>query len=78
MPRNHSLFETIIVSANDTLVDLFLNKKIKFIDIHKRLFEIVKMNEFIKYKKIKPNKIDEILKLNNYVRLKVFKKVYKS
>ncbi len=78
LPRNHSLFETIIVSANDTLVDLFLNKKIKFIDIHKRLFEIVKMNEFIKYKKIKPNKIDEILKLNNYVRLKVFKKVYKS
>ncbi len=78
LPINHSLFETVIVSANDTLVNLFLNKKIKFKDIQKYLFEIVKMKEFIKYKKIKPKKIEEILNLNNYVRLKITKKVYTS
>ena len=26
MPKNDSLFETVLVSANDTLVDLFLKK----------------------------------------------------
>ena len=36
------------------------------------------MKEFIKFKKIRPNKIEEILKLNNYVRLKIIKKVYTS
>ena len=78
LPNNHSLFETVIVSANDTLANLFLNKKINFKDIEKKLFQIVKMKEFIKFKKIRPNKIEEILKLNNYVRLKIIKKVYTS
>ena len=78
LPKSHSLFETVIVSANDTLANLFLDKKIKFQDIEKNLFKIVKMKEFIKFKNIKPNKIEEILKLNNYVRLKIIKKVYTS
>ena len=30
MPKNDSLFETVLVSANDTLVDLFFKKKFKF------------------------------------------------
>ena len=33
LPSKSSLFETVIVAANDTLVDLFLNKKINFINI---------------------------------------------
>ena len=33
MSNEDSLFETIIVSANDKLVKLFLNNKIKFTDI---------------------------------------------
>ena len=36
MPKYHSLFETIIVSANDTIVKAFLNRKIKFEDISKK------------------------------------------
>ena len=78
LPDNHSLYETIIVSANDTLVDLFLSKKIKFIDIQKKLFEVIKSKEFIKYRKIYPKNLHTILNLNNYVRLKILKKVYKS
>ena len=30
LPKTHSLFETVIVSANDKLVELFLDNKIKF------------------------------------------------
>ena len=78
IPERNSLFETVIVSANDTLVDLFLKKKIHFIDIQKKLFNIIKNKEFIKYKKIYPSKVDDIINLNKYVRLKIKKKVYKS
>ena len=73
-----SLFETVIVSANDKLVDLFLNNKIKFTDIQKELFKIINLKEFQKFKKKSPNKINEIKKLNHYVHLKILKKVYKT
>ena len=78
LPKNYSLFETIIVSANDTLVDLFLKKKILFIDIYNEMMKFIKRKEFSKYKNIKPKNIREIIKLNNYVRLKILKKVYTS
>ena len=77
LPSKSSLFETVIVAANDTLVDLFLNKKIKFINIQKELFKILKLKEFNKFKKISPKKLEDVIKLNDYVRLKVLKKVYK-
>ena len=48
LPNKSSLFETIIVSANDTLVNLFLSKKIKFTDIHKKLFKIINYKKFSK------------------------------
>ncbi len=71
MPVNDSLFETIIVSANDTLVNMLLNKKIKFLDISKILLNFIKNKEFLKYKRIKPKTIDDINKLSQYVSLKI-------
>ena len=71
LPKNNSLFETILVSANDELVNLFLNKKIKFTDISKKLIKFVKNKNFNKYKRIKPKNIRQIVKLNQYVRLKI-------
>ena len=78
LPNKSSLYETVIVSANDTLVELFLKKKIKFHEINERLFKLIKNKEFIKYKKIKPKQLDQIHNLHNYVRLKTIEKVYKS
>ena len=60
MPNKDSLFETVLVSANDKLVDLFLNKKITFNQISTLLFKIIKMKEFSKFKKLKAKNIDEI------------------
>ena len=74
LPKKNSLYETVIVAANDTLVELFLNKKIKFNDIQKLLFGIIKKKEFLKFKKKYPNKTKDIIDLNNYVRLKIIKK----
>ena len=71
LPKNNSLFETIVVSANDELVNLFLNKKIKFTDISKKLIKFVKNKNFNKYKRIRPKNIREIVQLNKYVRLKI-------
>ena len=74
LPKNHSLFETLIVSANDTLVELFLADKIKFNDIYKILIKLITLKEFKKLKTKYPQSIKEILDLNNYVRLKIIKK----
>jgi len=70
LPSKHSLFETVVVSANDTLVQLFLENKIKFIDIQKKLFKIINKKQFINYKNKSPKTIRDIVELNNYVRLK--------
>jgi len=78
LPKKLSLYETIIVSANDVLVELFLKNKIKFTDIQKKLFKIIQLKEFLKFKKIYPDNIKDILNLNEYVRLKTIKNVYKT
>jgi 1-deoxy-D-xylulose-5-phosphate reductoisomerase len=71
LPKNHSLFETVIVAANDKFVELFLNNKIQFTDIQKKLFKIIKKKEFQKFKKKLPMNIKDITNLNDYVRLKI-------
>ena len=71
LPEQNSLFETILVSANDELVKLFLNKKIPYTSITKVLIKFLSLTEFKKYKKIQPKKIQEIIKLSEYVRFKI-------
>ena len=71
LPKNQSLFETILVSANDELVKLFLKQKISYTTISKVLIKILSLKEFQKYKRLKPKKIEEIIKLNKYVRFKI-------
>ena len=70
IPNKYSLFETILVSANDELVNLFLNKRIKFDDIINYLDKILNYSSFKKYKKIMPNSVIQIENLNRLVRLK--------
>ena len=68
--KKNSLFETVIVSANDELVDLFLDGKINFLDIVIFLKKILRMKIFLKYKKRAPKNYNELINLSNYVRLK--------
>ena len=71
LPDKNTLFETIIVTANDELVKMFLNGKIKFIDISRILLKVLKDKEFNKYKGIIPKNIIDILKMSNYVSIKI-------
>jgi 1-deoxy-D-xylulose-5-phosphate reductoisomerase len=69
-PNKNTLFDTVIIACNDTLVNLFLQKKISFTDISKNLINFSKKREFQKYKNIKPENLNEIYKLSKYVSLK--------
>ncbi len=66
----NSLYETVLVSANDELVSLFLKNKIGFLDITKKLIMIMNLKEFKKMRHRKPKNFNEIFNLNKYVRLK--------
>ena len=71
IPEKNSLYETVLVSANDELVNLYLKNKISFINFQKKLKKFMNLNEFVKLKKKKPRNIKEIHALNGYVRLKI-------
>ena len=71
LPKKMSLFETVLVSANDELVRMYLNKKINYNDIVKKLISLLKSNDFIKYKKKLPSNVSDVLDLDKNVRLKI-------
>ena len=54
-----------------SLVNLYLNQKIKYTEIQIRLFKFLKKKEILNLKKYKPLNVSEIVKLNKYVRLKI-------
>jgi 1-deoxy-D-xylulose-5-phosphate reductoisomerase len=70
IPNRISLYETIVVSANEQLVSLFLDGKINFSDVTRLLKKIMKMNIFMKYKKRVPKNFNELINLSKFVRLK--------
>jgi 1-deoxy-D-xylulose-5-phosphate reductoisomerase len=70
LKEKDSLFETVIVSANDKLVSRFLKKEIKFTDISRMLIKIINLKEFKKLRGITPVNTIQIAKLANYVSLK--------
>ena len=70
LKEKDSLFETVIVSANDKLVSRFLKNEIKFTDISRMLIKIINLKEFKKLRGITPVNTIQITKLANYVSLK--------
>ena len=68
--NKNTLFETVLVSANDELVDLFLKGMIKFTDITRILIKILNNKKYKRYQQITPNNYKQILSLDEYVRLK--------
>ena len=71
LPDKFTLFNTVIVSLNDILVDLFLNKFIQYVDISKIFFKTLNTKKFDKYKSIKPVTITDIIKLKTYMQKEI-------
>ena len=78
LPEKLSLFETILVSLNDKLVELFLKKKITYFYLCKKLLETIKLKSFKRFKKIQPKTIDEIINLSEYINTNFEKLMYKK
>ena len=70
VPSKDTLFETLLVSINDHLVNLFLQNKISFDDITAKLNQLINDKIFLKYRQKKVNNLAQIEKLNEFVRLK--------
>ena len=70
IPKNISLFETVIITANDELVSYFLKGKINYLDIQKYLFKIINFSQFKKYCYKKPQNINQITRVIKEARLK--------
>ena len=68
--KKESLFDTVLVSINDELVNLFLKNRIKFLDISSKILHLTNSPLFSKFKHQKPKNLAQIEKLNEFVRLK--------
>jgi len=71
LPNYSSMFETVLISANDELVNLFLQNRITFNQITTYIIKILNMNDFKRYKLIKVKNVNEILRLSKIVRFKI-------
>ena len=72
IPDKDSLFETVLISANEVLVDSFLNNMIKYTDINKKLKKILNISEFKRLKKVYPKSLKQIIDTDKKVRLKMY------
>ena len=71
LPEKSSLFETILVSINDKLVELFLDNRIKYTDISKKMHNMLRLNDLKRFKMRKVINSNEIFKINNQIKKKV-------
>jgi len=68
--KKNSLYDTILTSSNEELVDLFLENKISYNQIFHYFSKILSLKEFNKYFNKKPLSIKQIYALDKRVRLK--------
>ena len=78
LPKKISLYETVIVTINDYLVSLFLNKKISYKQLQDLIIKFVKKKVFTKYKKLKPKKFEDIIFVKNNVSTIITKNLNKK
>ena len=66
--NNNTLFETVLITANDELVKLYLEDKVNFIDIYTFTKKIIQLSNFKKYMNKTPKNSNEIINLAKKVR----------
>lgn len=71
LPNKHSMFETVIVSINDIIVQKYLDGKIQFNDISKLIFKFIKSKEYQHFKYIYPKNINQIMTLKKKINHRI-------
>ena len=65
----------IINAANEILVDQFLQKNIPFLGISRNILKILNDRNYKKYAIKRPKNINEIIKIDNWARNNIIKKL---
>ena len=68
IPKKDSLFETILITINDELVEFFLNKKIEYKKISTLLLKIINFKSIKKYCNVRPKSVDQVYKIRDYAK----------
>ena len=68
--KKNTLYDTVIITANEELVKLFLLNKISLRQIVKSLTKIINLKECKKYFTKKPTSLSKIVNVSKFVRLK--------
>ena len=68
--KENTLYDTVITTANEELVKLFLQRKISLRQVVENLTKIINLKEYKKYFSKKPTSLNEIRKVGKLVRLK--------
>ena len=68
LPSKDSLFETALVTINDELVNLFLQGKIKYSSIIKKMNNMLNHSEIKKLKKKLPTNVSNVINTSKFVR----------
>lgn len=71
LPNFNSLYETVLITINDFLVDKFLKNEINFKDLNNLIVKLALLKDFNKFKKIKADNIDKIYEVEKYVSFKI-------
>ena len=71
LPKENSLFETVLITVNDYLVYKFLEKKLNFKMLMNLIIKISNLKEFKKFKKIKPKNVEDIYRIRDFVSFKM-------
>ena len=64
LPDKTSYFETILITINDALVEMYLNGKINYVSIQSNILNLLKKPYLKKFYKLKPKSIYDIKKMN--------------
>ena len=62
IPKRESLFETVLITMNDSLVAKYLNNQINYVSIQSNIINLIKNPYFKKFYKLKPKNIYDIKK----------------
>tara|TARA_B100000035_G_scaffold153429_2_gene130686 strand:- start:73 stop:1239 length:1167 start_codon:yes stop_codon:yes gene_type:complete len=71
LPKNDSLYETVLVTINDFFVSIYLNKKIDYKRLVHLIYSYSNNKIFLKFKKKIPKNVNEIYKTKNFVYTKL-------
>ena len=69
------MFETVLITMNDSLVEKYLNNQINYVSIQSNIINLIKNPYFKKFYKLKPKNIYDIKKMiirtKSYLELKL-------